>query len=622
MTGLLASLVLLGCQSETPLVDGPISAYRDRMLVQHDNESRLPPTPRPLRVQRDPVAEPAQAGQPARASLMASPSTATQPAPTEVLTQIPDPTESAQSLDARLTSLREEFERARVEGRQPIDPRLLNTYERVVSAAKEYLSMIALPTKVPLSLSECIQRTIEHNYNIRIEAHNPAISQAQIVEAEAAFDAQFFLNTNISSLDQPLQPSSIPGSGESTSRTVAGGFRQLLPTGMTASIGPSITRDWSGAPQGQIKTWNPIWSSNFTANLTQPLLRGFGLDINRAPIEIRRVEHKISYEVFVQRVRDTLLDAETAYWNLVQARRRAAVQAEAVAQYRITYENMVARRAVDATEVEVANSLSSWQSQQVTYLESVKLVRDAEDALKILMNDPDFKLSQHIEIVPTEPPIAVPFVLDQFAEVRTALDRRTEIRQAKEQINLARINTNVSKNAILPQLDLSFQYQVQGLGNSADNAFHTVTANRYVSYTVGVTFAYDIGERRGRAQYRQAQLRESQAVVTLQQVTDGVVLEVNNGVRQLMVRYEQIPPAFDSVQAAVRNLRALQARAVTINPPYLQTELSGVEQLVSTRSTLLTVLTQYNLGIVQLEKAKGTLLEYNNVTVAEDKPPR
>ena len=43
-----------------------------------------------------------------------------------------------------------------------------------------------------------------------------------------------------------------------------------------------------------------------------------------------------------------------------------------------------------------------------------------------------------------------------------------------------------------------------------------------------------------------------------------------------------------------------------------------LEQVANTRRTLLQVITDYNVAIVQLEKAKGTLLEYNNVVVTDE----
>jgi outer membrane protein TolC len=253
----------------------------------------------------------------------------------------------------------------------------------------------------------------------------------------------------------------------------------------------------------------------------------------------------------------------------------------------------------------------------VEYIEAVKQVRDAEDQLRNLMNDPDFKLSDDIEIIPTETPLLAPIALDHFAEARTALDRRSEIRQARLGIEQTRIQTQRAKNETLPQLDLAFQYDVQGIGTNADNSFDNMTTNRFRSYSVAVNFSYPIGNRGPRAALRRARMQESQAIVQLQQALDAVVTEINAAVRQLNVRYAQVPPQLGAVKAADGNLRALQARAENVGPNYLQTELTAIEQLAATRRRLLQVVTDYNITIVQLEKAKGTLLDYNNVQVSE-----
>jgi outer membrane protein TolC len=607
--------VLLGCQSDAPNVEGPISAYRDRMLVQHQDEPQPPPTGDLPKLHRDPVARPAsgQANLPQRTALLTQPATASQPSPEEVLAEMPDPRDADTAFGRRLEALRHEQAAQQ-------DQRVVRNYERVAAQAAEYLKKVALPQQQMLSLSECIQRALSNNYSIRVEAYNPAISQTQIVEAEAAFDVEFFLNTSWANLDQAVEPHTLPGTSDT--RALQAGFRELLPSGMQASIALAQQRLWSGtaqaSAQGQpLKIWNPTWPTNLVGTLRQPLLRGFGLDVNRAQIDLGRVNYQISQETFVQRVRDTLLDVESAYWRLAQSRRTASILAESVAQNFITFQNMKERLGHDATEVEVANSESNFQTAYVNYLEAVKLVRDAEDRLKDLINDPDFKLSDNIEIIPTEVPDVAAMVLDHFGEVRTALDRRAEIRAAQQRINGARIGTAAAKNAILPQLDLTFTYEVQGTGNTAEHGFNDMTSNRFISYTLAASFSYSFGERKARAAYRRARLQESQAVVGLNQLADAVVEEVNGAIRTLMVRYEQLPPSLSSVVSAERNLRALQARTQRIDPTYLQTELSAVGQLAQARSTLLQVVTDYNVGIIQLEKAKGTLLDYNNIVVTD-----
>lgn len=598
-----------GCEATQESGDWgrPLAAYRDRMLAE-SSEAASAAGRRPAPVAR-PVAS--QANLPERQSLMTQPAVASQPAAEDVLTQIPDPEDAPRVFEERLRRLREERSQ---------DPRVVTNYANTVKYALDLLQFMYAgeQSKVRLSLAECVQRALENNYTIRIEAYNPAIAQTRIIEAEAAFDATFFLDTSYFQRDDPQVQPTTPGQGNV--RSYGGGFRQLLPTGMQASI---ALRQQRTAVDFQDETINIFdrYSSNFVADIRQPLLRGFGLDFNRAQINIAKMDRRIAHHQFQQQVRDTLLNVETAYWRLAQARRNVAILAESVAQNGVTYQDLLKRKDLDATPVELNNALSRYQSRYVQYLETVKLVRDAEDALKNLLNDPQLKLSQRIELIPTEVPFILPMALDQFAEVRTALDARTEITQAKLTIDKTRIQTMVAKNQTLPQLDVTFQYEVKGIGTNAGASFDQLTSDRYRSFTVGATFSYPLGNRGPRAAEQRARMQESQAIVNLHRVTDTVVQEVNNAVRTLLVRYTQVPPQFEAVMASERNLRALQARAQKIDPSFLETELNTVEQLANTRRALLQVIVDYNVGVVELERSKGTLLQYNNIAVT-DEPPR
>ena len=52
---------------------------------------------------------------------------------------------------------------------------------------------------------------------------------------------------------------------------------------------------------------------------------------------------------------------------------------------------------------------------------------------------------------------------------------------------------------------------------------------------------------------------------------------------------------------------------------YLTTILNLQEQLGSAQRAEVTAIVNYNIAIVALERAKGTLLRYNNVTLQEEK---
>lgn len=611
------TVLAAGCQELTAEPALPLAAYRERMLVEHQEQSEVQqascvssarPREPTIRLASE---QTAPADPPERQSLLVYPAITTQPAPDELLAEIPDPSEAEEIFEQRLKALESEA----------TEPRVVESYRRVVEKAREYLQRLRTPVQVRLTLAECIQRALDNSYAIRIESFNPAISRTQLVEAEAAFDSVFFLDWNYTGRDDPTT-SLINPPMQTDNRRLAGGIRKLLPSGTRVETALRFARDDIDFPTRQTQLLDPAYDSRFIAQFTQPLLRGFGLDYNRAQVHIRRADQKIAEERFLQQVRDTLLEVETSYWRLAQARRDVMIQAESVGQYYVTHINILNRREHDATPVEIENSLARWKSREVQFDAAVRAVRDAEDALKNLLNDPDLKLSQEFEIIPQDRPFVAPLAVDQFAEVRTAVDERSEIRAARLAIEQARIATAAAKNETLPQLDASFSYEVRGLGGSLDNSFDRLTTSRFQSYTVGVSFSYPIGNRAAEARWRGAELREHQAVVALHRVTDGIVGEVNNAVRALVLAYQSVPTQFDSVRSSDRSLRAFQARTPQINPPFLDSELNLVESLNNSRSTLLRLVTDYNIAIVALERAKGTLLAYNTVYVSDARSAR
>lgn len=593
-----------------------IEAYRERMMNDAKEEADARRSGRTGQTHRwlsdsvaaivKPVAH--QSTQPDRQALLTQPAVASQPTPLELLTEIPDPQYADEVFAARLD---------RIRGSNPREPRIVRTYIEVIKSAKNYVSRLRHGRQVKLSLAECIQRTLANNYSIRIEAFTPAISQTQLVQAEAAFDSVFFLDGTSSRTDRKgtaidFEQPQVDG------RSYSGGIRKLLPTGMTVETSLGQTFSKAKVDEKQNTAYNPAYDTTFAVQFSQPLLRGFGLDFNRSLINIRRLDVKIGREQFVIAVRDRLFEVERAYWRLSQARRLVLILAETTGQNATTYENTKARIIRDASPVEVNNALSRWRQAEVDFSRAVNSVRDAEDTLKNLMNDPDFLLSQDLEIVPVEIPFVAPMTIDQFAEVRTAIDEREEIRQAKLAIEQSRINTARAKNETMPRFDVSFRYEVQGLRGSADSSFDLMTANRYNSYAVSAVIEVPIGNRQRMAGLREAELREQQSITQLRQVMDTVVQEVNFAIRALNINYENIPTQYNSVTAADLSLRAFQERVSEMNPANLATELSQIESVGTTRATLSQLVIDYNIAIVGMERSKGTLLRYNNIALTDD----
>jgi outer membrane protein TolC len=472
------------------------------------------------------------------------------------------------------------------------------------------LKDITRSREVRLSLQECLNRTAASNFGIRTESYGPAISAMDILKAEAAFDAVYFADAAHDKINQPTSSELASGNNEQTN--LATGIRKLLPTGGTISGAYNLTRLDT---ELQFATLNPSYTNNFAAELRQPLLRGLGLDVNRASIDVAKNNMRIAKHEFHKKLRDVLTDVERTYWRLVQARRDVVIQKDLVDQTKETQEILNARRGYDVTSAMIARATSLSAIRLADYEQVLSQVKNLEDQLKALMNDPELNQGNDIEIIPTDSPSVGPIILDSTTEVQAAMENRVELKQSKLNIDNTRINIAVAKNQALPRFDLTFRYTVNGLGSNAGQAFDQMTTSNFQDYHIGISFEYPIGNRAARAGEKKAVLQRDQAIAALKSLIENIILEVHTSVRNLQTAYKQVQPRKESVEAARENVESLDLRTVALNPSFLDVKLSAQETLAQARRGLLSALVDYRIAVVDLERAKDTLLKYDNVVI-------
>jgi outer membrane protein TolC len=464
-----------------------------------------------------------------------------------------------------------------------------------------------------LTLEEVVRRTLANNYTIEVFHYNSAIETTRVVEAESAFDVIFAGGASRNNIDRPTGSQLLATDLDVTTASAA--LRKLLPTGALVSGGYSLRRTKQAF---EFQLVNPEYFSALTLELQQPLLRGFGLDFNRSVIVLARHDRALGQLGFRRQVRDTLRQVEEAYWRLMQARRDVVITAKLVAEFEDIYEYLVARRGFDITPVQIEASRADLELARADFISRRAAVFDTEDRMLTLMNDPNLNLIDHPELLPIDIPILQQLIVDPVSEVQTALEHRSEIQEQQLRVASAKVAAGRAKNAELPRVDLNFRVTYDGLASNADRSFDKMTAGNFIEYFVGVELEAPIGNRGPRASRRRADLTHAQARAQLQSVLEEVILDVNLAVRRMETSYDQIAPTFESAEAREREVDSIVARAERKDFNTLINELNSRQRLASTRRAMLSVMVDYNIAIIDLERAKGTLLEYNNVMIPTD----
>ncbi len=586
---LLCVCSLAGC--ETPPREAPVSDLTGRRArsIAEQRLSQAPP------------AEPQPAGAiPAR---LIGP-TDTQPVGTleDINGQVPDP------LDA-LSAIRSERE-----GEAPpplVTPETWRaTREAYAADVLERVSTIHRPRAVRLSMGEAVRRALKNSYAIQVQSYSPAIDATRIVEAEAQFDAVFFTNFSYNKQDRP-SGSQLQGTLSDT-RLFESGVRKLLSSGMIVQASYAMTRSYTNL---QFQTLNPAYFNQFIVEFQQPLLKGFGIDYTRSQIENSRLEREKNLEVFRRTIRETIFNVEQAYWRLFQARRNVVVSARVLSSFETILDSFEKRLDFDVYPVQVNLIKSRSENLKRQFIRFRNDIKNAEDALKRLLNDPELGQAEDIEIVPSDQPAITPVIVDQLGELTAALNNRAELHEAKLTIQQAQIAIGVAKNQALPKLDLLFRYVVDGLGPNTDRAFKQMADHDFTEYVLQLQFEWPIGNRGPEAAIRRARLQQAQAIAAHRDAIEQVITEVNTAIRDLQTAYDQIGPSIRGARASQEQLRATILRGERRDPPTLEVELTAHETLAGQRQQLLQVLADYNIALINLERQKGTLLDYNNIVI-------
>ena len=486
-----------------------------------------------------------------------------------------------------------------------------------------------------LSLEDCIRRTLAHNLDIRISSHDPAIRMADVVQAEAAFDAVLFSSASFSLTDQANLDS---GFFNQTIQTNSGsrnkkiprdpfdqlhdynyalGLRKRMPTGATIELAQRARR-LRREEDGLFR--NPFYQTNLDLELRQPLLKDFGIDINRATIHASRNNFAISQQQFNLKVIETVANVEGNYWQLVYTRQRVRILQELVRQSEITLQRLEKRVNLDAGAGIIARNRGLIERARGDLVTARNDVLIQQARLLQSMNDPDLSLRDLWEIIPMDEPTTKPFTVDRREAFQIALQTRPELISQDLTIDTAALAVGVAKNQLLPRLDLLARQEVTAPGGSMGAAWQDQSDYDTVNYLAGLSFEVPLGNRASRAALQKAKLQERQEKLRLDSFKEQVVLDVTNSLLSLRSAYEETGVRLRAAKAEAGELKAylaLEDAAAKIDVSFLDRKLFAQERLAQYQSILAQAILKYNIAITDIHRAQGTLLHYNNINLAE-----
>jgi outer membrane protein TolC len=494
--------------------------------------------------------------------------------------------------------------------------------------------------------------------------YDPAILETQIAVALSNFDTAFTTSIlwgdNVQPFNNGVQGGSLSLTGTkypivsvNDSVTYQVGLSKRTETGALLGVVHNI--NWS-YQNSSFLVWPSAYTTNLQLTLTQPLLGSaplpgqaagppVGLEANRAPIVVARLNADAAVWRFKAEIMAHVRSVEQQYWNLAQSHVQlwSSDRAVSLAQEILNREQaeLVVGRGTIADVAEAAQRLEQFNLDLVTRTSDVITT---ERQLRNILGLPP---ADNRRIVPVTPPTEARLEPDWDSSLAQMLNFQPDIVQQQILVRVAELQLLIARNQLLPQLSLNALYQFNGLGQQLDSAEAVMTGatlkalnpvianeqriaglnsnpglyNNFITWQVGFTFQMPLGMRSPLANTRQSQYLLLRARAYLQQIVHQTTHSLARFFLEIDANYKQFKTASRLRAAAAQRLDAQRAYyeegRITIDR-----FLDAVSQYATAVATEAQYKTTYNISIVALEEAKGTLLAYDNIAVAEGPWPR
>ena len=434
------------------------------------------------------------------------------------------------------------------------------------------------PERLELSLEEAVRLALSKSRSA-IEARLGREEQQLTLEkAEERYDpvaGSLSLGTNAESR------------GDETA-DVSLGPSLLVPTG--GSFRLAFRKPLAGEQDREAST---------TLSFSQPLLRGFGRDIDTQPLRQARLRERVNLRRFRDAAAGIVEGAISAYRGVLRAAQRLTIAREAVERAQRQLE--INRALVEAgrmapqdlvqTEADVANKEFA--------------LSDAENALETansgLVNTLDLEEGVRIE-VQGEPPVE-PERPDLDESMETAFARRTDWLSAETGIELARMGLRSAENNLLPDLSLS--------ASAAHRSGRDLT-----HWSGGLNLTVPLQNDDARRALTRARNGMRRAEMALAERRQSIRIQVRRAVHDVAVALRQIDLA--------RQARALAERKLDVERRKLQQGLSSAFQLSRFEDDLVTAqrreldaVARYRDSLGSLDRTLGTTLDRWGISVEQ-----
>ena len=358
--------------------------------------------------------------------------------------------------------------------------------------------------------------------------------------------------------------------------------------------GAQVTLRWSKPVAGQDDT-----SGTATLSVSQPLLKGFGVSVDTAPIRLAQLTDKVNMLAFREAVAGVAVSTIHAWRGLVRAQRQHAIDASSLTWARRQLE--VNRTLIETGRMaarELLQSRAHVANRELALVESRNRVTAANFQLIDILD-----IDSATEVRPLETPTARRSAFSLEEAIDVALRHSPARARARLDREIAAIDLEVADDRTFWDLSLDVEAsQSRGRAGVATD------------YGARVRLTIPLGDRSSELELMRARVDAEQAEQSLAEVQQALDIAVRQAVHDVEVGRRRIELASEASALAEENLEIERIK--------LEQGLSSIfqlgrfeEDLVRAQNAELDARIDHENSLTDLDETLGTTLETWDISV-------
>jgi outer membrane protein len=490
-----------------------------------------------------------------------------------------------------------------------------------------------------ISIDESVRLAMEQNLGIRIQRFDPGIQDTGVYLARSSWAPTLSSTFSRNSNQQPVT-SILSGSQPSvTTGTFAAGatLSQTLPWGAGYTANWNNSRFTTNDPTN---TFNPRLSSNVSVQFQQPLLRNFQIDAIRQQVALSKKVRDLSDINLDSVITLTLRNVRNAYWDLSYSINNLKAQQESLALSRQSLKDNQKRVEIGTmAPIDIVQAQAEVATNESSVIVAEAAIKQAQDNLRALILDPATPDFWNVAFEPSDAAAFDERAIDVDAAVRNAMDKRSDIRGAKNALEQSDINVRFFNNQIKPDVNAQVTYGAIGIGGtqqsggynpftgqttplqsiatSYGSALGDVFSNAFPQWTFGLQVAYPLGANTAHANLARVKLEYDQAQTTLKNQQLQVVTQVRTAARNVKTNQQRVQSARASRELQEKKLEAEEKKlAAGMSSPFFVVQAQ--RDLSLARTVEIQAISDYNKSLVDFEAVQQVPINggFNQVQVA------